>query len=444
MLGGSDRACTTAPLTPRLRRPVPPASRWMSPTTGAPLRRPRRGPTRSSPPSTIRTTSARLPARWSSALPCSCGMRPTINGRLAGSVQVLLPESTVLNGGAHVSGDLLVPRHADRSAERPPAYGGTLDGGGSASPSNYTVTLNGGAVAAPRRAADRRRRVPDGRRASLADRLAQRRAEFAAVRAPATSRRFATSSSTAMRVRSPCLPGTYGMLIANGNSGFVLGVPGATEPAVYNLQGLVVNGASTLQVVGPVILNVASGVIAERHGRRVRPNPARLAAAEHLVRGLHSERPRHLQRLRGRAGRHRHHQQHAQRRRGVGSADHQRRRGGEHGRILKRPGLRLQPEELRRLTETPPEGGSHEIGLRMSRSAAVQRLHQRRVNHARPESLQWAYSPAGVGAGVVRGGMLSVDGGPHGAGGELLDDARARRGAVLRRRHAGHPRRRST
>ena len=56
-------------------------------------------------------------------------------------------------------------------------------------------------------------------------------------------------------------PGTYGLLIANGNSGFVLGVPGATEPAVYNLQGLLVNGGSKLQVVGPVILNVASGVI---------------------------------------------------------------------------------------------------------------------------------------------------------------------------------------
>ena len=56
-------------------------------------------------------------------------------------------------------------------------------------------------------------------------------------------------------------PGTYGVLIANGNSGFVLGVSGATEPAVYNLQGLLVNGGSTLQVVGPVILNVATGVI---------------------------------------------------------------------------------------------------------------------------------------------------------------------------------------
>ena len=52
----------------------------------------------------------------------------------------------------------------------------------------------------------------------------------------------------------------YGTLIVNGNSGIVLGVPGASEPAVYNLQGLILNGASTLEVVGPVILNVASSV----------------------------------------------------------------------------------------------------------------------------------------------------------------------------------------
>ena len=54
-------------------------------------------------------------------------------------------------------------------------------------------------------------------------------------------------------------PGTYGTFIANGNSGFTLGVANATEPAVYNLQGLVLNGGSTLRVLGPVILNLAGG-----------------------------------------------------------------------------------------------------------------------------------------------------------------------------------------
>ena len=60
----------------------------------------------------------------------------------------------VLNGGAQVSGDLLVPGTPTIRLNGHPAYGGTLDGGGSASPSNYTVTINGRAVAEARRAAD--------------------------------------------------------------------------------------------------------------------------------------------------------------------------------------------------------------------------------------------------------------------------------------------------
>ena len=56
-------------------------------------------------------------------------------------------------------------------------------------------------------------------------------------------------------------PGTYGHFTANGPSGFTIGVAGATEPSVYNLQGLILNSASRLDVVGPVILTVAGGVI---------------------------------------------------------------------------------------------------------------------------------------------------------------------------------------
>ena len=54
--------------------------------------------------------------------------------------------------------------------------------------------------------------------------------------------------------------GTYGTLIVNGSSRVVLGVPGAADPAVYNLRSLVLNGARALEVAGPVILNVANGV----------------------------------------------------------------------------------------------------------------------------------------------------------------------------------------
>ena len=185
---------------------------------------------------------------------------PTINGTVAGSVQVLLPESTVLNGSAHVSGDLLVPGTPAVRLNGHPAYGGTLDGGGSASPSNYTVTINGravlrhvvrrtDAVAFPTVAAPP---SPTGSRTVVLNSPGQSPGDFGTIR-------HLILNSHAGQVAVP--PGTYGVLIANGNSGFVLGVPGATEPAVYNLQGLLVNGGSTLQIVGPVILNVASGVI---------------------------------------------------------------------------------------------------------------------------------------------------------------------------------------
>src|SRR6185312_638460 len=46
---------------------------------------------------------------------------------------------------------------------------------------------------------------------------------------------------------------------SGGNSGFVLGLAGAAEPAIYNLQSLNVNGNSTFTVVGPVLITMANG-----------------------------------------------------------------------------------------------------------------------------------------------------------------------------------------
>jgi len=39
----------------------------------------------------------------------------------------------------------------------------------------------------------------------------------------------------------------------------VLGLAGAAEPAIYNLQSLNVNGNSTFTVVGPVLITMANG-----------------------------------------------------------------------------------------------------------------------------------------------------------------------------------------
>jgi hypothetical protein len=55
-------------------------------------------------------------------------------------------------------------------------------------------------------------------------------------------------------------PGTYGAFVANGHSGFVFGVAGAEERAVYNLQGLTLNGNTELTVVGPVVIHLPNGI----------------------------------------------------------------------------------------------------------------------------------------------------------------------------------------
>ncbi len=56
----------------------------------------------------------------------------------------------------------------------------------------------------------------------------------------------------------PVPPGTYGDFTANGSSGYTLGVAGTSEPAVYRFQHLTLNGTSRLQVVGPVVVEIAN------------------------------------------------------------------------------------------------------------------------------------------------------------------------------------------
>src|SRR6185369_1175598 len=186
---------------------------------------------------------------------------PVINGRVEGSVQVLLPESATLNGGAAITGDLLVPGTPTVRLNGSPVYGGTRDGAGSASPSSHTITLNGGArlrqvvrrtdpaalpaVPAPPRPAGTRDVVLNGPGGSVGS--------FATLR-------NLTLNGGAGTVSVPA--GTYGTFTVNGSGTLVLGEAGATTPAVYNLQGLVLNGGSRLTVVGPVVIDVAAGVTA--------------------------------------------------------------------------------------------------------------------------------------------------------------------------------------
>ena len=184
---------------------------------------------------------------------------PVLNGRIDGSVQVLLAESVTLNGSARVSGDLLVPGTPLVRLNGQPAYGGTIDGAGAAAPTGHVVTLNGGS--ALRHVARRTDAValaaapspvpPTGTRDVVLNAPGQSPGDFATVR-------NLTLNGGAGAVAVP--PGAYGSLLANGGSAFVLGVAGATEPSVYDLQGLALNGGAALRVVGPVVLVVGAGV----------------------------------------------------------------------------------------------------------------------------------------------------------------------------------------
>lgn len=186
---------------------------------------------------------------------------PSLNGTVEGSVQQMTAEDTTLNGGAVVTGDLLVPGTPTVRLNGHPTYGGTLDGTGSATPSTHKITLNGSAklghvirrtdaVALPTVAAPP---LPTGTRSVSLNSSGQSPGDFATLKS-------LTLNGAAGPIAVP--PGTYGEFTANGSSSFVLGVAGATAPAVYNFRHLTLNGSSRLDVVGPVIVTLVEDVSA--------------------------------------------------------------------------------------------------------------------------------------------------------------------------------------
>lgn len=183
----------------------------------------------------------------------------TVNGRIEGSVQQLTGEATTLNGGGVLTGDLLVPGTPTVRLNGNPTFGGTVAGSGSTQPSNYQITLNGNArlgrlvtrtdptvmptVPAPPSAT--------GTRDVTLNNSSQSPGNFATLR-------DLTLNGNVGNITVP--PGTYRKFTANGGSGFVLGISGATQPAVYNFNSLLLNSSSQLQIVGPVVLTSATAV----------------------------------------------------------------------------------------------------------------------------------------------------------------------------------------
>jgi Beta-1,4-xylanase len=179
---------------------------------------------------------------------------PQVNGSIQGSVQVLNGEDILFNGSAAISGGLYVPGtpafHIDSLAVAPfemPSIG-LLE------PNNYTILFKGAAqilwaitrtdpvhlpvVNVPP--------TPTGT-ADVVIRLAgQTISDFSTLR-------NLTLLSDVGTFAVP--PGTYGAFTVHSGSTLSLGV--ANTPVVYNLQSLALNVGSTLNVVGPVTLNLA-------------------------------------------------------------------------------------------------------------------------------------------------------------------------------------------
>lgn len=197
---------------------------------------------------------------------------PTINGTIDGSVLQTAGENMCLNGAGVVLGDLLVPGTPAVRLNGHPSYGGTLDGAGSAAPSNYQITLNGNCslrhvirrtnpVDLPTLSAPP---MPNGTRSVNINHAGENPGDFRTLR-------NLTLNGNVGQCAVP--PGTYGDFTANGGSGFTMGLAGSTQPAIYNLQHLNLNGQTQLRVVGPVIIAVAYGFTANGF-LGSSPNPA--------------------------------------------------------------------------------------------------------------------------------------------------------------------------
>ncbi|HEV2331035.1 MAG TPA: LamG-like jellyroll fold domain-containing protein [Verrucomicrobiae bacterium] len=185
---------------------------------------------------------------------------PHLDGRgvIQGSLQQLDGENVTLNGGFEMTGDLLVPGTPTVVTHGKASYAGTVPGDGSSSPSNYKIILDGHCsfnylrtrttpvtlptVSPPPTPAGKRHVTINHRHQSYGD--------------PDTLRDL-TLAGDAGLIAVP--PGTYGNFTVNGGSGLIIGVAGAVQPAIYNLQNLTLNSNARLKVVGPVALTVARG-----------------------------------------------------------------------------------------------------------------------------------------------------------------------------------------
>jgi rhamnogalacturonan endolyase len=193
-------------------------------------------------------------------IPALVRRAPTLSGILDGSIQVLSAESLTLKEGSTLSGDLLVRGNPSVVVRGDPSRVVTRIGTGAATPASHTVTINDGAVLRylvlrvdpielPKVVAPS---APTGNRSVTLSSPGASPGEWVTVR-------NLTLNGGAGKVAVPA--GAYGDFIANGEAGFVLGSVNTQsgEPLRYHFQNLTLNGGSTFEIVGPVVVTLANG-----------------------------------------------------------------------------------------------------------------------------------------------------------------------------------------
>jgi rhamnogalacturonan endolyase len=182
-----------------------------------------------------------------------------VAGELDGSVQLLSGVDRAIEANATITGDVLLPGAPRVKIEGHPTYAGVTDAAGATTPSDYTFALKGSALA---RYVVRRvdpvalpvvtaPATPVGTRNVTLNRASDPIGDFATLR-------NLTLNGNAGTFVLP--PGVYDTLTVNGGSTLVLGDATATDPVVYELQQLKLNGTATVQLVGPVIVKLANGL----------------------------------------------------------------------------------------------------------------------------------------------------------------------------------------
>src|ERR1051326_6899481 len=184
---------------------------------------------------------------------------PDINGQVQGTVRQLTGEDVSLSGNASITGELLVPGTPTVEKYGNPTVGGILQGKGNAQPSGYKVKLDGNvdlgylitrtdpiplpSVANPPSSTGNRDVTVNNGTDPIGD--------FATLR-------DLTLNGNAGLIAVP--PGNYRDFKASSGTGFVFGIAGSTQPAVYNFNDLKLDGRSDLQLLGPAIITLANGL----------------------------------------------------------------------------------------------------------------------------------------------------------------------------------------